>query len=155
MSLLEDKKAMLKKLAKQKAMYQKTIFKIPKISSKEEFPKTFIPNIKSIEKKTNEEDKMRKFLSDVLEIQVDDFIMSDDEDVSIFSYNNKIIDNGYKLYIQSRSIDMISEDEDMDRFDVIIKVIKEWNKESMITKLIWVIKAFANKEWSKEVSKHR
>ena len=155
MSLLEDKKAMLKKLAKQKAMYQKTIFKIPKISSKEEFPKTFIPNIKSIEKKTNEEDKMRKFLSDVLEIQVDDFIMSDDEDVSIFSYNNKIVDNGYKLYIQSRSIDMIYEDEDMDRFDVIIKVIKEWNKESMITKLIWVIKAFANKEWSKEVSKHR
>ena len=155
MSLLEDKKAMLKKLAKQKAMYQKTIFKIPKISSKEEFPKTFIPNIKSIEKKTNEEDKMRKFLSDVLEIQVDDFIMSDDEDVSIFSYNNKIVDNGYKLYIQSHSIDMISEDEDMDRFDVIIKVIKEWNKESMITKLIWVIKAFANKEWSKEVSKHR
>ena len=155
MSLLEDKKAMLKKLAKQKAMYQKTIFKIPKISSKEEFPKTFIPNIKSIEKKTNEEDKMRKFLSDVLEIQVDDFIMSDDEDVSIFSYNNKIVDNGYKLYIQSRSVDMISEDEDMDRFDVIIKVIKEWNKESMITKLIWVIKAFANKEWSKEVSKHR
>jgi hypothetical protein len=154
MSLLEDKKEMLKKLAKQKAMYQKTIFKIPKISSKEEFPKTFIPNIKSIEKKTNEEDKMRKFLSDVLEIQVDDFIMSD-EDVSIFSYNNKIVDNGYKLYIQSHSIDMISEDEDMDRFDVIIKVIKEWNKESMITKLIWVIKAFANKEWSKEVSKHK
>ena len=34
MSLLEDKKAMLKKLAKQKAMYQKTIFKIPKIQKK-------------------------------------------------------------------------------------------------------------------------
>jgi hypothetical protein len=156
MSLLEDKKAMLDRLAKQKAMYQKNIFKIPKISTKQEVPKTFIPNIKSIEKKTNEEDKMRKFLSDVLEIQEDDFIMSnDDEDLSIFSYNNKIIDNGYKLYIQTRLIDVISEDEDIDRSDAVINVIKEWKNESFLTKLIWVIKAYANKEWSREVTKHR
>ena len=52
MSLENKKKAMLEKLAKQKIEKKKIISKIPKISTKKEISKTFIPNIKSIEKKT-------------------------------------------------------------------------------------------------------
>ena len=100
MSTLKDKKAaLLAKISRQKAKQKEQVFTIPtiKLSSQDKqrkAEKTFIPNTKSLAKKAKSEDGMREFMAELNGL-------GDDFDMPPGGYENKIVANGFNLFVDT------------------------------------------------------
>jgi hypothetical protein len=148
MSSIKDKKAaLIAKIQRQKEKQKKQIYTIPtiKLSSADanrKAMKTFIPTDKSLFKKSINEDSMREFLTEVNNLNVDDFKSND-------SYT-QLVDIGYKLYISVYTKDFINAADDVDTIqnlnDIKSSAKAEWLELPLYKKMIWVIKGYGNKE---------
>ena len=161
MSTMKDKKASLaERLAKQKAKQQKQVFIIPKIKptaseQKAKYKKTIVATEKSIVKTSKEDDAMREFLSAVNSLTENDFEFPVDKDMEgndtkIYFYPNKIINDGYKLYVKKFTSKIhdeeLYEDEKISSEDILQEANDEWESETFLNKLFFVIEADAVKK---------
>ena len=155
MSSLKDKKAsLLAKIERQKAKQKAQVYTIPdiKLSSADEqkkAKKTFIPNAKSLAKKSKVEDSMREFLAEVNSLNADDF------DIPPKGYTNKIVSDGYSLYMDTYNKDAIEaeDEENPDISGIHKKADDSWLELPVYAKSIWVIKGYGNAkdaEWGRK-----
>ena len=152
MSSQKDKKAaLLAKIQRQKAKQKEQIYTIPtiKLSTVEKQRKAYLPNIKTLAKKSENEDNMREFLTGVNNLSEFDF------DIPPNGYNDPIILNGYNSYISAYKMDTIDEDNSKNHDFVKIKKDAQtnWIKLPLYRKKIWVIKGYSeqkNAEWGRK-----
>lgn len=147
MPSLKDKRAAnLAKIAKQKQKLKDQVYTMPKIKMsstdiKKKAQKTFIPNEKSLTKRSKNEDNMREFLSEVNNLTLDDF------DIPPGGYKNQIVASGYKLYETTYISDTVKNPEqEIYRTDIIKKANSLWLELPTIQKLLWVIKGYGYKK---------
>jgi hypothetical protein len=147
-----SKENLLIRLERQQARKKKKIFKIPttrlSISEKKrEVKKSVIPSLKSVSELHIKEDNVRKFLSEVNNLKSEDFeLPTEIDNFELVKYDNKIINEGFELY-KSVYIKDSARDigiQNFNRAQVTEEIVKEWENSNMKTKLIWVMKGFAN-----------
>ena len=155
MSTLKDKKAaLLAKIARQKAKQKEQVFTIPtiKLSSQDKqrkAEKTFIPNTKSLAKKAKSEDGMREFMAELNGLGDDDF------DIPPGGYENKIVANGFNLFVDTYVKDAVlaSDDPDVDRDEIREAAKTAWIELSTFNKLSWVLQGYGSQkdsEWGRK-----
>ena len=99
---MKNKKAILEKLARQKAAQERNIFKIPKVTVSQKLKKakkSFIPTVKTLAKKSENEEKMRQFLNQLVTLtaeDLNDFIIVGN---NIFPSNN-LVKSGFDYFVK-------------------------------------------------------
>ena len=131
MSILTDKKKMLERLKLQEEGKKQQLNVIPKIKLKPKDKKLIIFNEKTIEKKDKDNEKIKKFFSELSELLPEDFT----------NVVKTIIIDGYNLYVKKETaieLEHLAYTQDIsddDKINTELDIIDKWENENQYTKL--------------------